>query len=69
MPPRAMVWAQIGLGLISAVTLVVYGVLAAASDPFFWLFAALFLIFISVDVALHLRSLRRFSGDPRDDIR
>ncbi len=69
MPPRAMAWVQIGLGLVSAITLVAYGLLAAASDPFFWLFAALFLSFIAVDAALHLRSLRRTGGDRRDDSR
>ncbi len=69
MPPRAMVWVQIGLGLISAATLIAYGVLAAAADPFFWLFAAIFLTFITVDAALHLRSLRRTSGDPPGDLR
>ncbi len=62
MPPRTMVWVQIGLGLTSAAALVAYGLLVAASDPVIWLFAALFLTFIAVDAALHVRSLRRTGG-------
>lgn len=61
MASRSLPLIQIGLGLVSAIALILYGILVAA-DLIFWLFAAVFLVFIGVDAALHVRSLRGGEG-------
>ena len=54
------------LGVTSAVLLVAYGVLAAGgsaeTDPFFWILALAFLVYIGWDIRRHLRALRSRSA-------
>ncbi len=55
-------WAMIALGVLSALLLVSYGLLAVSdlggTGLLFWLFVVLFLGYIGWDIWRHVRSLR-----------
>ena len=52
MARRFLAWVQVALGVASVVALVLYGVSAAGGNPPFWLFAAMFPLFMTWDIAL-----------------
>ncbi len=59
MDRRQLTGLMIGLGVVAVVALFLWGLLAAGSDPVFWLIAVAFSVVMAWDVSRHLRELRR----------